>query len=122
MDLATIKPVEKEHNVIHPGTGEPTGLVLVLACVHDSRVKAGMREANDWALKIGKDITREHEEEYESRRMSSYIVGCRFEGDAEWNGAKPKFSRELALEFASHPLIFEQLSVETRKIRDFYKA
>ena len=122
MDLATIKPVEKEHNVIHPGTGEPTGLVLVLACVHDSRVKAGIREANDWALKIGKDITKEQEEEYDNRLAAAYVVDCRFEGDAVWNGKKPKFSRDLAVEFASHPVIKEQLARETRKIRDFYKA
>lgn len=122
MDLATIKPIEKEYEVKHPADESPTGLVLVLACVHDDRVKAGIREASDWALKIGKDMTKAQEEEHDNRFASAYIVDFRFERDAVWNGKTPKFSREIAVEIASNPAIKQQLIRETSKIKDFYKA
>ena len=122
MDLAAIKPIEKEHNITHPATGEPTGLILNIACVHDERVKSSVREANDWALSIGNEMTKVQEEEYDNRLAAAYIVGCRFEGDAVWNGKTPEFSKKLALEFTSSPVIKDQLRRETNKIRDFYKA
>lgn len=122
MDLATIKPIEKEYEVKHPADDSPTGLVLVLACVHDERVKAGIREASDWALKLGKDMTRAQEEEYDNRMAAAYIVDCRFERDAVWNGKTPEYSKALALEIASNTAIKQQMLKETNKIKDFYKA
>lgn len=122
MDLSTIKPVEKEYEVKHPATDEPTGLVLVLACVHDDRVKSAIREANDKALKLGKEMSKADEEQYDNELAASYIVGCKFERDAVWNGQKPEFSRKLAIEIASNPAIKQQLLKETSKIKDFYKA
>lgn len=122
MDLATIKPLEKQVEIKHPATGEPTGLILSVACLHDERVKSGIREANDWALKLGKDMTKAQEAEYDDRLAASYIVGCKFEGDAVWNGETPEYSKALALEFAGSAVIKEQLLKETRSIKDFYKA
>lgn len=122
MDLATIKPVEKEYEVKHPADDSPTGLILTLACVHDDRVKAGIREANDWLLKKGKDATKADEDEHDNRFAAAYIVDCRFERDAVWNGKTPKYSRELAIEIASNTAIKQQLIKETSRIKDFYKA
>ncbi len=122
MDLATIKPVEKEYEVKHPATDKPTGFILELACVHDERVRAGMREADDWALELGEKMTKAQEFEYDNRRASAYIVGCRFERDATWDGKTPKFSREFAVEIASNMAIKQQIIKETSKVKDFYKA
>jgi hypothetical protein len=122
MDLANIKPVEKEYEVVHPATDEPTGLVLTLACVHDERVKAGIREANDWLLKKGKDATKADEDEHDNRIAAAYIVDVRFERDAVWNGKTPAYSKSLALEIASNPAIKQQMIKETARIKDFYKA
>lgn len=122
MDLATIKPVEKEYEVKHPADDSPTGLVLTLACTHDDRVKVALREANDWLLQKGKDATKADEEEHDNRFAAAYIIGVRFERDAVWNGKTPEFSRDLAIEIASNPAIKQQLIKETSRIRDFYKA
>lgn len=122
MDLATIKPIEKELNIVHPGTGEKTGLILTIVCTQDSRYQDNVREVNDWALTIGKDVTKDHEREFKQRLDSAHIVGFRFEGDAVWNGETPKYSREIALEMAKQPVVREQLIIEANKIKDFYKA
>lgn len=122
MDLANIKPVEKEYEVRHPATDEPTGLILTLACLHDERVKAGVREANDWLLAKGKEATKADEDEHDNRIAAAHIVDVRFERDAVWNGKKPKYSKALAIEIASNPAIKQQMIRETSNIRDFYKA
>lgn len=122
MDLATIKPIEKELNIVHPATGEETGLILTIVCAQDSRYQENVRDVNDWALTIGKDVTKDHEREFRLRMESCHIVGFRFEGDAVWNGETPKYSRDVALEMIKQPVVRDQVWLEANKIKDFYKA
>lgn len=121
MDLSSIKPIEKEFHVKHPATGEPVGLVLTLACAHDSRVKSAVRAINDEMLKAGQELTKEQEEEYEVALAAAYIVDLRWEGDATWNGKTPEYSAKLAREICANTAIRVQLFPEVNKIKDFYK-
>ena len=123
MDIAQLKPIEIEHEVTHPGTGEGTGLFLQIACIHDSRVKSGIRAATDQNLAdADEEKSPEKDEQYDNEVAAAYIVGFRFEGEATWNGETPEYSRKIAIEMASNPVIKQQLLNRARKIGDFYKA
>lgn len=123
MDLSTIKPVEREYEIKHPGTGEGTGLILTLACTHDERVKAAIREANDHYLKSpGEKKSEKDLDAYDNAIAASYVVNLKFTGDAEWRGGKPKYSLDLAKDICSHDAFKEQVIREVKKVRDFYKA
>lgn len=122
MDLAEIKPIEKRHDVRHPGTLEPTGMILVLACTHDEAVKRKVREVNDQIVKAGKDMSEDKERELDAALVAAYIVDVEFTGDATWKGETPKYSDKLAREICSIQSLKEQVMQEVRSVRDFYKA
>lgn len=122
MDLAAIQPIEKRHNVQNPATGEPTGMILVLACAHDDRVKKSIRAVNDEIIKTGKDMTDEQERKLDDALAASYVVGVEFEGDATWKGETPEYSPQLAKEICGIPALKEQVLYEVRRTKDFYKA
>lgn len=122
MDLSSIKPIEKRYNVQHPATGEGTGMILVLACTHDERVKRSMRAVNDEILKAGKDMSAAEQQKFDDALAAAYIVDVEFTGDAEWKGDKPKYSAELAKEICSLPALKEQVLFEVRRTKDFYQA
>ena len=122
MDLASIKPIEKRYNVQHPATGEETGMILVLACAHDDRVKKAVRAVNDEILKAGKDMTPEQEKKLDDALAAAYIVGVEFTGDAVWNGKTPDYSDGLAREICAIPALKEQVLFEIRRTKDFYQA
>lgn len=123
MDLSTIKPVERQYEVKHPATGEATGLVLTLACTHDDRVKAAIREANDHYLKnTGEKASEKELDAYDNAIAASYVIDVEFTGDANWKGKTPKFSQSLAHEMCEVHTIKEQVIREVKKVKDFYKA
>ena len=122
MDLADIKPIEKRYNVQHPGTGEETGMILVLACTHDERVKRAMRAVNDEILKGGKDLSESEQQKLDDAFAACYIVDVEFTGDATWNGKTPKYSESLAKEICAIPALKEQVLFEVRRVKDFYQA
>lgn len=123
MDLAQIKPVERQYEVKHPGTGEPTGLILTLACTHDARVKAAIRKANDHYLKhAGDKPSQDQLDAYDHALMAAHITGIEFTGEATWNGETPSYSDKLAREMCEVHAIKEQVVREVKKVKDFYKA
>ena len=122
MDLASIKPIEKRYNVQHPATGEETGMILVLACTHDERVKRAMRAVNDKILESGKDLSESEQQKLDDAFAACYVVDVEFTGDATWSGKTPKYSEALAKEICAIPALKEQVLFEVRRVKDFYQA
>lgn len=122
MDLSTIQPIEKEYNVQNPADGKPTGMIVTLACTHDPRVQQATRAIHDEIIKAGKDLSDEKAADLDNAMAAAYIVDVRFEGDAQWKGGTPKYSKELAKEICAITALKEQIQYEARKTRDFYKA
>lgn len=122
MDLSTIAPIEKRYNVQHPKTGEETGMILVLACTHDDRVKKAMRAVNDRIIAAGREMSEAQERELDNEMAAGYIVGIEFTGDATWKGKTPDYSPALAKEICAIPALKEQLLFEVRRTKDFYTA
>lgn len=122
MDLSTIAPIEKRYNVQNPATGEDTGMILVLACTHDDRVKMAMRAVNDKIIAAGREMTEAQERDLDNEMAAAYVVGVEFEGDASWKGKTPDYSAALAKEIVSIPALKEQVLFEVRRTKDFYQA
>lgn len=122
MDLANIKPIEKRYNIQNPADGEDTGMILILACTHDERVKRAMRAVNDEIIKAGKDATEQEQQRLDDAIAATYIVGVEFEADAKWKGGTPEYSETLAKEICAIPALKEQILFEVRRTRDFYQA
>jgi len=86
MDLSTLIPVERTVDVLHPKTGQPTGLKLTIAHESDPRVMEAARKIFDEARAGVVDPDR-------ARRLTmTHVVGWEWTGEATFNGATPAFS------------------------------
>lgn len=131
MDLSKIKPVERTLELVHPATGEPIGMRLIMCSGQDDRVKSVIRRHRDAAAmrtaesmqKGGKPTPRSMAEvERENLEVAAAtIVGVEFDSGNDWNGST-EYSPELALEIASLDWIATQMSAKLKATGDFFDA
>ena len=122
MDLASLTPIEKRFNVKHPRTGEPTGMILTLGCMHSPKIRAAVRKINDQIIRHGADMDPAKEVELDAALVAAHITDIEFEGEANWHGKKPAYTPELAREVCSLQAIKDQVVKEVQSVRDFYPA
>ena len=98
MDLSTLVPVERTVDVLHPKTGQPTGLKLTLAHESDPRVMEAARKVYDEArTNGGMDPDR-------GRKLTmAHVVDWQWTGEATFNGERPHFSPEKLAEVCKVP-------------------
>lgn len=99
MDLSTLVPVERTVDVLHPKTGQPTGLKLRIAHESDPRVMEATRKIFDEARKSGASVDPERG----TKLTMAHVVGWEWTGDATFNGKKPAFSADAMAEVCKIP-------------------
>lgn len=100
MDLSTLVPVERTVDVLHPKTGDPTGLKLKLAHESDPRVMEATRKVFDEAR------TKGNADPDRGRKLTmAHVVGWEWTGDATFNGKRPAFSADALAEVCKIPAV-----------------
>ncbi|MGP2493505.1 hypothetical protein ACTDI4_17980 [Mesorhizobium sp. PUT5] len=89
MDLAAIKPNTSKVEIIHPGSGDPTGLVIEVMSQESPAVRKILRRQTDRMIKRrGKKMTAEQIEEDAIERLAASVVGWEWKGNAAFGGKK----------------------------------
>lgn len=95
MDLLNIKPATQKVEILHPGTGERTGLVLEVTSMEADAVKRVNRRQMDKALRSrAKKMTAAEIEANATERLSAAVVGWEVTGTANLGGQKMDFTPE----------------------------
>ncbi len=93
MDLSQLVPTERVIDIVHPKTGEQTGLKITLVSVEDDKLKTIKRKFLDAKLKAeskGKSLKHEEIEEFDNNMIYAAMTGRRWSGDATYNSEKPE--------------------------------
>jgi len=102
MDLSNIKAAERVLEIMHPATGEATGVKLMLRPPTDPKVDAVRRRLiNSMLAKKTQKQTADSMEADSIALLSATVADIEFTGDALWNGEKPAFSAALVKEMLS---------------------
>lgn len=92
MDLSSITPDTLDIEIRHPGTGEPTGLVIKAVSLQSEQVKAVTRRLQNKALRArNKVTTAETIEQNAIEILAAAVVGWTWGGEADWKGKKLEF-------------------------------
>lgn len=110
MDISALKPMEKgaSLHIVHPATGEDTGIVITLLGTDSVEWKSCAREIKNRTLRNGKRKLSDDEMEALPYEMLAAVT-LGWEGLEE--GGKPvKFSKEEAMRiYRDVPVIGEQV-------------
>lgn len=104
MDLGTIRSQNSTVEIVHPGTGKKTGLILELRPMHDDAVKRVTNSIKDHRLKLAARNKNFKAEELESGRfeiLSAAIAG--------WSWGKDDDGKEAS--FAGEQLKYTPVNV-----------
>lgn len=89
MDLAAIKPTTSKVEILHPGSSDPTGLVIEVTSQQSPAVKKVLRRQTDKLLKRrGRKTTAEQIEEDHIERLAASVVAWEWKGEAAFHGKK----------------------------------
>lgn len=121
MDIGEIKPIEQVIDVLHPKTGQETGLKLTICSAEDERVKSVQREQLDKRMKGGKRRTVSQMESDNLDLLASSVVDLEWTGDANLHGEKPKHSKQVVKELLSQDWLRRQVDDAAGKTEDFYQ-
>lgn len=111
MDLTTIRPMDREIEIKHPGTGQPVGLRITAMSMVDERMQKIKREITDMQLRLNsrnKHFKAEDIEENTNKLLFVATTGWEWynptgkEGDdgydpaaaATFNGEVPDFNQK----------------------------
>lgn len=89
MDLSTITPSTLKVEIRHPGTGEPTGLVIECVSLQSEQVKRVQRSITDKVLRSRtRKLSAEQIEENAVEVLAAAVVGWEWRDGATWAGGK----------------------------------
>lgn len=121
MDLAGIKPSTVDVEIIHPGTGDPTGLVITVKSSEDEAVKRAQRKIYNQRLKTReKKLSVEKLEEDGIAILTAAVSGWKWNGDAKWNGTKPEFTPDKLADVLAVEWIRKQVKAVVDEEADFF--
>lgn len=101
MDFSELKPTERVVDILHPKTGEETGIKIMLVSLEDDRTKRARRKIQDERLRLearGKGFKSDDLEENSMLLLHAAITGWEWAGDALWKGEKPTFNLKMVKE------------------------
>jgi len=123
MDLASIKPNTVDVDIIHPGDGEPTGLVITIRSTDDEAVKRVQRKHINQRLKNrDKKPSIERLEEENVALVCAAVAGWRWGGASEWGGEKPDFTPDNVAEVLGIEWIRKQVTEALNEEADFFTS
>lgn len=110
MDLSNLKSDTQKIEILHPGTGAATGLVLEIASLESDVVKQVTRRQMDQAYRgrAKKKSTVQLEADFLERNCAA-VVGWEWGGAASWGGAKLDFSKENVATVLRAPWVHQQV-------------
>tara|TARA_R110002020_G_scaffold5179_4_gene21915 strand:- start:2522 stop:2893 length:372 start_codon:yes stop_codon:yes gene_type:complete len=95
MDLAAIKPQTVSVEIIHPGTGRKTGLVMEVTNLDTPEARKVQRRQTDKVIKKGhKRLTSVEIEDNRIELFSAAVVGWEWKDGAAWGGKKLELTPE----------------------------
>lgn len=116
MDLSSLKPTERQVEILHPGTDEELGIRITLVSINDERLKKAKRRIQDEKLRLevrGKNFKSEDIEENAIELDFAAMTGWEWYGkDVNFNGSKPEFNR------ANVKAVFESLPWFQRQVEE----
>lgn len=95
MDIAATKPVERVISIVHPVTGEDTGITVHLMSIQDERMKRVKRRIQDERMKLerrGKSFDASQQEDNILSLIFHSMTGWEWSGDVKFHGEKPAFN------------------------------
>lgn len=113
MDLSTLKPTEREIEIVHPVTREPFDIKITLMSVTDERLAKLKRKFQDERLRLetkGKGFKAEDIDDNLKMLAFSSIIDWKWEGEANFHGEKPALNRNNAFRiFTELPWFLTQI-------------
>ncbi|MCI1148976.1 hypothetical protein [Stenotrophomonas maltophilia] len=121
-ELTNIVAAERRLDIVHPGTQEPVGLVLILLPDSHPQVKAAARKAiNDRINHRGK-VDAEQIEASRINMLSASVGGWEWQGDLTFHGEKPDFSPQALQQLLKElPWVGEQADVALTDRAEFFR-
>ena len=124
MDIADIKYVEKEVEILHPATKEPLGVFIKLMSPDDDRMLRLKKQMGDKRAQIeAKGKYFKTEELIKNRHMVLFtaMTGWRWEGDTTFNGEKPELNQKNAFQiFEERPWFANQIDEHFSELESFF--
>lgn len=122
MELNDIQRSTVDLEILHPTTGEATGLVLTLRSLSDPEMRK-MTEASlekqRASARRGKAYTVQQELREDVRLKAACVTGIAW-GDAKIDGEQPAYSPEVAEKLLQRDFIFKQVSEQLQADSDFF--
>ena len=128
-DLATVKPSEVLHKIVHPSTGKYIGVTVTLVSITDERLKPLIRQIQDNRYRLearGKNFKAEEVEnnglEIATRAMTGWTWEKDEDGDeATFHGKKPEFNPATVKAVLTElPWFKSQIDVKISEEKDFF--
>lgn len=114
MDFAKIKPSERIVDILHPESGEKTGVSVQLISLRDEKLAAVRRRIQNKNIefqKRGKTLKAADIEENEMELLVACITGWNW-GDNLYNGEVPQFCEKNVRDILNDLPWFKQQIVE----------
>lgn len=115
MDFSEVKLAERVVNILHPKTGEDTGIKVTVVSIEDAKLKRIKRKLRDENLRLqarGKSFKAEDEEENLDTILFNAMTGWVWEGKAVWRGSKPEFNMKNVRDVFDNFVSFRQQIAE----------
>ena len=119
MKLSTIDPGNIEIEIRHPGTFEPTGLVMKAISPHDAGAARARRAFQD---KANRKRSPEQREQDTVEFLAALVTGWEWKGDASWDDKKLAFNLANVKTVLSKPWIRSQVDEEIGELSAFFRS
>lgn len=115
MDFSEVKLSERVIDILHPKTGEETGIKVSLVSVEDAKLKHIKRKIRDERMRLearGKSFKSEDEEDNLDKILFTAMTGWVWGGEAIWRGQKPEFNLKNVKDVFENFISFRQQVAE----------
>lgn len=121
-DLAEVTPQPREISILSPADGEPTGLVIRLLPMTDSKVKAAQnRNITEARARRSTKISQDVIEENGTRILVAAVEGWEWKGEATFRGSKPEFNEANLRAVLKIEWIRKQIDIELGDEAAFFR-
>lgn len=115
MDFSEVKLSERVIDILHPKTGEESGIKVTLLSIEDAKLKRVKRKIRDERMRLearGKSFKSEDEEENLDNLLFAAMTGWSWGGEAVWRGEKPEFNLKNVRDVFENFVSFRQQIAE----------
>lgn len=124
LDLSKIKSDTRLVKILHPATGEPTGLEWELAALDDQACKVIERQITNKRNKLaarGKVFTADEISENEVALITAASKSWKWTGEASWSGEKLPFNAKNIAVVLEAAWLRDQIKSELDDFAAFFR-